>query len=85
MPNLGVIGSNTIFCEISLVTIPQAPISATPEDIEIKKQSARGRGLMDLLSSRWLDIGQVLFCVVTDREEKKRGQCQAILTKKARS
>ena len=32
MPNLGAIGSNTIFCEISLVTVPEAPISATPED-----------------------------------------------------
>ena len=39
---------------------------------------------MDLVSSRWLDIGQVLVCVVTDREEKKkRAQCQAILTKKS--
>lgn len=53
----------------------------------LKNQSARGRGIMDLVRSRWLDIGQVLFCVVTDREEKKTRpfQCQAILTKKARS
>ena len=37
MPNLGAIGSNTIFCKISLVTVPEAPISATPEDIELKQ------------------------------------------------
>ena len=37
VPNLGAIESNTIFCEISLVTVPEAPISATPED-EVLKQ-----------------------------------------------
>ena len=36
MPNLGGIGSNTIFCEISLLTVPEAPISATPEDEGLK-------------------------------------------------
>ena len=37
MPNLGAIGSNTIFGEISLVTVPEAPIFGDPEDNELKK------------------------------------------------
>ena len=40
MPNLGAIGSNTIFCEISLVTVPEAPISATPEDNEFGNRTS---------------------------------------------
>ena len=41
---------------------------------------------MDLVSSRWLDIGQVLFLRCNGpRRKKKRGQRQAILTKKAPS
>ena len=35
MPNLGAIGSNTIFGEISLVTGPQPPIFGDPEDNEV--------------------------------------------------
>ena len=39
MPNLGAIGSNTIFCEISLVTVPQAPISATRKIMRFIKET----------------------------------------------
>jgi len=47
--------------------------------------------LTKLVRSRWLDIGQVLFCVFMDRDEvevhnhakKERGQYPAILTEQA--
>ena len=42
MPNLGAIGSNTIFCEISLVTGPQPPIFGAPEDNELMQFVALG-------------------------------------------
>ena len=37
------------------------------------------------MDSTWLDIGQVLFCVLMDRDEntKTRGQYQANLTEQA--
>ena len=47
-------------------------------------------GYWPSVRSRWLDIGQVLFCVCTDRDEvevhkleKERGQYPAILNKQS--
>jgi len=50
-------------------------------------------GYWPSVRSRWLDIGQVLFCVFMNRDgvevhklaKKERGQYQAILTEQARS
>ena len=48
-------------------------------------------GYLPSMRSRWLDIGQVLFCVFMDRDgvkvhklgKKEQGQYPAILTEKA--
>ena len=43
MPNLGAIRSNTIFCEISLVPVPQALISATRKTMRINGKTCSSR------------------------------------------
>ena len=53
-----------------------------------KQLSTVSMGYWPSVRSRWLDIGQVLFCVFMDRDEvevhklakKERGQYPAILT-----
>ena len=73
--------------------LPRTPLKLTPfysstawyadnENTETKKMYGL---LTKLVRSRWLDIGQVSFCVFIDRdvEKKERGQYPDILTEQA--
>ena len=53
MPNLGAIGRNAIFCVGRDLTVPQAPISATPEDNELRKVNIRKESSIDKVPNKF--------------------------------